>query len=279
MKNDCFKKYKDIHLAERAFFIANGPSLAETDLNLIKDEISFGMNRVPLIYEKNEEWRPTYYVFSSTNVRNPVWGPAWLDSVHTAVDEEKTTAFIARQFKDIIDPYHKRPRINWFSSLSETKPVMSGDISSLCFSRNIISRIDKTGTTMNLALQLAYHMGITELIFVGADLGFTADRGSKNDPNHFDKSYRADIAPQKVYKINNQMRNIHSLALKNFRDRTPDIKFYNASKTTNLDVYPLIDYKSYIMYDKITLRDEDLRRSHQFWDKPPQYDSLTNWGV
>ena len=60
-----------------------------------------------------------------------------------------------------------------------------------------MDRIDKSGTTMNLALQLSYHMGFTEIIVVGADLGWSGDRGSKNDPNHFDKSYRADIPSEK----------------------------------------------------------------------------------
>jgi hypothetical protein len=277
MSNECFRKYKDIHVGKRAFMVANGPSLSDTDLNLIKDEISFGMNRVPLIYDKNSDWRPTYYVFSSTNVLNPEWGAAWTESVQQAVSEDTTTSFVAAQFKNAIDPRDKYRQINWFAHMSETKPPMSGDISPTCFSCDVVQRIDKTGTTMNLALQLAYHMGITEIVFVGADLGFTADRGSKNDPNHFDKSYRADIPAQKIYKINNQMRNVHSLALKNFLERDPNVKFYNASLQTNLDVYPIIDYKSYVLYDKITHREQDLEAAHKNWDKPPQYESLTNW--
>ena len=64
--NTVFEKYKNIHEGKRVFLIANGPSLAYTNLDLIKDELSIAMNKVSLIYPKNELWRPTYYMFSST---------------------------------------------------------------------------------------------------------------------------------------------------------------------------------------------------------------------
>jgi len=271
IKNTVFENYKDKHKGQRAFMIANGPSLSETKLDLLKNEVTFAMNRVPLIYEQHKEWRPTYYLFSSTNVKHPVWGAAWRNSVRKAVQEDRTTSFIARIFKHYIDPHDEFPQVNWFDSMSERKPVMSGDILETCFSTNVVDRIDKTGTTMNLALQLAYHMGFEELVFVGADLGFVGDRGSESDPNHFDKSYRADIAPEKVYKINNQMRNIHSLAVKNFIEKNNKTKFYNASARTVLDVYPIIDFEKYVLNNEVILLDEKLKMAKQYWDKDPQY--------
>ena len=114
-------------------------------------------------------------------------------------------------------------------------------------------------------------MGFKEIVVVGADLGWSGDRGSKNDPNHFDSSYRADIPPEKVYKINNQMRNVHSLAYKNFTERDSSVKFYNASAKTVLDVYPIINFESYILNDKVEYEDDKLREAREFWDKEPQY--------
>ena len=269
--NHVFEKYKDIHKGKRVFLVANGPSLADTNLDLLKDEITIGMNRVSLIYDNNPEWKPTYYLFSSTNVRHPVWGEAWTNSVRRAISEETTTSFIARIFKDTIDPKDKYPQVNWFISMSEQKPYPDGTISKNCFSTNVIERIDKSGTTMNLALQLSYHMGFSEIVFVGADLGWSGDRGSKNDPNHFDKSYRADIAPEKVYKINHQMRNVHSLAYKNFIEKDKNTKFYNASLKTVLDIYPIIEYERYARNNELVFLDEKLESAKRFWDKPHQF--------
>jgi len=271
MKNAVFDKYKDLHKGERVFLIANGPSLANTNLNLLKNENTIAMNRISLIYDKNPEWKPTYYLFSSTNVRHPEWGRAWTGSVRNAVKESDTTSFIAKMFKPTIDSNDDYPHINWFDSMSERKPPMDGRISETCFSTDIVERIDKTGTTMNLALQLTYHMGFSEVVIVGADLGWTGDRGSESDPNHFDKSYRADIPHEKLYKINHQMRNVHSLALKNFIERGRDTKFYNASLKTYLDVYPIIDYEKYILNNEVVLQENRLKSAKQFWDMPPQF--------
>jgi hypothetical protein len=41
---------KDIHKGKRAFIIGNGPSLKQTDLGKLKGEITFGMNRIYLMF-------------------------------------------------------------------------------------------------------------------------------------------------------------------------------------------------------------------------------------
>jgi hypothetical protein len=271
MKNSVFGKYKDIHRGQRVFLIANGPSLARTNLDLLKDEITIAMNRVPLIYAKNPSWRPTYYLFSSTNVKHPDWGPAWIDSVREAAGDEKTTSFIARMFKDWIDPWGDFPAVHWFDSMSEVKPAPDGSILPSCFSTDIVERIDKSGTSMNLALQIAYHMGFQEIVIIGADLSWTGDRGSKNDPNHFDASYRADIPPEKVYKVNHQMRNVHSLARKCFLEKDDTIVMYNASLKTTLDVYPIIDYEKYAVKNEVVYLEDKLSKAKASWDKEPQF--------
>ena len=93
MYNHVFEPYKDAHKGKRVFLIANGPSLSDTNLNLLEGEITIAMNRISLIYEKYPCWRPTYYLFSSTNVRNEVWGNAWLGSVHAAISKALTERY------------------------------------------------------------------------------------------------------------------------------------------------------------------------------------------
>lgn len=271
--NKVFEKYRNIHAGKRVFLVANGPSLNETDLDLIKDEISFGMNRISLKYT-DTSWRPTYYLFSSTNVRSSKpWHKEWRKSVKESIEEKDITCFISDQFKGDIDPFGVYPDIKWFNKMSENKPDMSGNIKPSCFSTNVVERIDKTGTTMNLALQLCYHMGFSEIVFVGADLGWTRDSGTSNDPNHFAKEYTAEIT--RPEKANHQMRNVHSLALMRFQEREgQDVKFYNASAKTVLDTYPIIDFNSYVKSNKIIERPEDLKKAREFWSSPPQYASL-----
>ena len=268
MRNKFFEKFKDIHKGKRGFIIANGPSLADTNLDLIKDEISIAMNRVSLIYDRCE-WRPTYYLFSSTNVNNPEWGDAWTTSVRQSIKTKGVTSFISSKFRKRIDPKNKYDNVHWINSVSENKPSPTGEIKESCFSTNIVDRIDKSGTSINLALQLAYHMGFSELVLVGADLGWTKDTGSKSDPNHFDNSYRANIPNPD--KANLQMRNVHALALKNFKRKDSSIKLYNASVKTVLDIYPIIDFEEYVLNSKVVLRDKDQEEAKVFWSVKPQY--------
>ncbi len=42
---------KDKYRGERCFIIGNGPSLRETDTSKLKDEFTFGMNRIYLAFE------------------------------------------------------------------------------------------------------------------------------------------------------------------------------------------------------------------------------------
>ena len=55
------KKFHNIHAGERCFLIANGPSLSKTNINLLKNEITFGLNRIYLNYP-NMEFKPSYLV-------------------------------------------------------------------------------------------------------------------------------------------------------------------------------------------------------------------------
>src|SRR5512146_1828968 len=41
---------KDIHKGKRAFVVANGPSLKQTDMSQLKNECTFGMNRIYLMF-------------------------------------------------------------------------------------------------------------------------------------------------------------------------------------------------------------------------------------
>lgn len=261
--NNFFSKFKDKHKNKKVFIIGNGPSLKDTNLNLLKDETSIAMNRVSLIYEKNKDWKPTYYLFTSTNVVSKDWSKEWKDSVIKSIKENKTTSFISEQFKEIIDPENQFEKVYWMKNVTEIKPDSNGRVNPNSFSRNIVERIDKSGTSINLALQLAYHMGFSEIIFLGTDLGWTKDLGGKSDPNHFDPNYRADI-PNPL-KANIQMRNIHKLGYSNFKKYKPNTSFYNASKKTVLDIYPIIDFEQFIINNKIIIRDKDQIIARNFW--------------
>jgi hypothetical protein len=44
------KQMENIHAGERAFIIGNGPSLRQTDMSLLRNEFTFGLNRIYLLF-------------------------------------------------------------------------------------------------------------------------------------------------------------------------------------------------------------------------------------
>ena len=54
------KQFHNIHTGERCFIIGNGPSLKIADLEKIKNEYTFGANRIYELFDKTD-WRPRYY--------------------------------------------------------------------------------------------------------------------------------------------------------------------------------------------------------------------------
>jgi len=55
------RQFKDRHTGERCFIIGGGPSLLKLDLEPLKNEITFGVNSIFLIFDLLH-FQPNYYV-------------------------------------------------------------------------------------------------------------------------------------------------------------------------------------------------------------------------
>ena len=242
--NSNLKKYKDIHKGKRVFLIGNGPSLKDTELDLIKGEYSIAMNGISEIFGKTK-WRPSYYVYTSTMIENKDWENVWSKFVDNVLKEDIIKAFIWRRFSRIIND--KYNNIEWLNNVTDNKGNYL--ISEKWWPKNIEERIDKSATTMNVALQLANYMGFNEIILLGCDL-MKESTDVKNDQNHFCKLYYKPFGndKNKISKYNEKIKNVYILARKNIPQ---NIKIYNASLITKLDVLPKIDYKLYLKSNKI----------------------------
>ena len=168
---------KDLHRGKRAFIIGNGPSLKQTDLSRLKNEITFGMNRVYLAFP---DWG-----FSTTYlcVTNDLVVEQFVDDIN-ALSMPK---FIAWRSYRHFDPQLTLAQLPTFIYTSYTGPRFTGDVR---------KRVWEGATVTNLALQLAYHMGIEKAILIGVDHNF-ASKGDANksvvsqgdDQNHFLPNY------------------------------------------------------------------------------------------
>lgn len=171
------KAFKGIHKGKRAFIIGNGPSLRQTDLSKLRNEFTFGMNRIYLLFPELG-FHTTYFVSINDLV---------IEQFKDEILAQPMPKFLAwrshRHFPSQL-PIIQLPT---FIYTSYTGPNFASDVR---------GRVWEGATVTNVALQLAFHMGFEEVILIGVDHNF-ASKGDANktvvsqgdDPNHFAPNY------------------------------------------------------------------------------------------
>ncbi len=167
---------KNAHKGERCFIIGNGPSLKQTDVSLLKDEFTFGMNRIYLAF--------------------PEWGfeTSFLVSVNDLVNEQCAEDFLALDLRRFFSWRSRRFFHN--ANAPQLPTFLFTTYTGLKFAQDARGRLWEGATVTYVCLQLAYHMGFDEVVLIGVDHSFTS-KGKPNttvvsggdDPNHFDPRY------------------------------------------------------------------------------------------
>lgn len=172
---------KDIHKGKRAFIIGNGPSLKNTDMSRLKGEITFGMNRIYLMFPELG-FRTTYL----SVVNDLVIEQTAADLA--ALDMPKFLTWRSRRFFSP-DQFAGDQDINLPTFLYST-------YDSPRFSPDVRGRIWEGATVTYVTMQLAFHMGINEIYLIGVDHNYdtkgkpnTTITSDGDDPNHFHAGY------------------------------------------------------------------------------------------
>lgn len=169
-------EYKNKHSGERCFIVANGPSLRSTDLALLNNEISFGLNRIYLNFSQST-FRPTYYVSVNELV---------LEQYAAEISQLKMPKFINWNSRHYFSPDDRsitylKSRLTLYDNFQTnlTRPMVFG------------------GSVTFAALQLAFFMGFNKVILVGLDHHYVengipnevATRKEDIDQSHFHSDY------------------------------------------------------------------------------------------
>jgi hypothetical protein len=165
---------KDVHRNKRCFIIGNGPSLQKTDLSLLKDEITFGMNRIYLLFPELG-FTTTYYVVINTLV---------IEQCAPEIRELHIPKFVTWRGRQ------------WMGGTEDTYYLDTDYTLPETFSEDVSGRVFEGSTVTYVALQIAYHMGFEKVILIGVDHSFST-KGPPNvtvvsngeDPDHFSGSY------------------------------------------------------------------------------------------
>ena len=179
---------KDIHKGKCCFIIGNGPSLKNTDISKLRNEYTFGMNRVYLAFDE--------------------WGfqTSFLVSVNSLVIEQCAEDFLELKLPMFLSwRSHKylsqSPNHSIAQSSNRQSPVsnihyLHTTYTGLTFATDTRYRLWEGATVTYVCLQLAFHMGFETAILIGVDHSF-ATEGKPNttivsqgdDLNHFNAQY------------------------------------------------------------------------------------------
>lgn len=166
--------YRDRYAGKRCFIIGNGPSLRRMDLTILKNEYTFGLNRIYLLFP--ELGFPTTFLVSVNDLV--------LEQCAEEIESLRIAKFITWRARRWLR--HDRGTI--FMDSDYTGPEE--------FSTDVLGRIFEGFTVTFVALQLAFHMGFSDAVLIGVDHNFTT-RGPANqvvispgeDPDHFSPDY------------------------------------------------------------------------------------------
>jgi hypothetical protein len=170
------QKIQGMHHGKRCFIVANGPSLLKTNLELLGDEITFGMNRIYLNFERSS-FRPTYLV-----VVNELILEQWANEI-AELQMPKFLNWNRRSYFGNSDP-----KITYLKSKMAIKDKFQIDLT-----RPVVF-----GATVTfVALQLAYFMGFHQVYLIGLDHNYkdkgipskTEIRSPDLDESHFHAQY------------------------------------------------------------------------------------------
>jgi glycosyltransferase involved in cell wall biosynthesis len=170
---------RDCHKGETAWLIGNGPSVRADDLDALQGRLCFAFNRFHLAYPATR-LRPDYTVSGDRQMIE--------DFGQRIVDESAGTVFLAQdQPPDLVGDYV------WLRQIGMHPPL---------FSRRPDRVVSPGGSSLYVAMQLGFWMGVRRFYLYGADFRFVfartgeadAFRGATGEGNHFIPDYRGGRA-------------------------------------------------------------------------------------
>lgn len=221
---------KDKHKGERCFIIGNGPSLKASDLDKLKNSFSFAANFIYKIFTETD-WRPSYYSIADLNFINnfedKIKSISIVQSfcIHSATSLQKTIPDFCS-----VEAIHEYYYPNMPSiSTDASKGVYGG------------------GTVTYSNIQLAMHMGFSEIIIIGLDHNYSNVKmpngeiiktDCKKDHFHADNEDKLKhfTGIAELYRL--------TLAYEKAREYGDEngIKMLNATRGGKLEVFERVDF-------------------------------------
>lgn len=163
------KKYKNTKKGKRCFIVGNGPSLSIDDLNKIKEEDSFAVNRIYKIFDQTD-WRPTFYCSQDIGILDEINKD--LDIILDNCESVFLNCVILKNGKKV----PQNEKLNFINV--NIRPYYPDEP---LFSKNVSRCIYEGFTVAYACIQLAVYMGYSEIYIIGTDHNYNVNM--KQDGN------------------------------------------------------------------------------------------------
>lgn len=215
---------KNIHINEKCFIVATGPSLRIEDLDMLEKQqaLSFGVNKIGYAYEKTE-WRPTFYVGEDRAIIES----EYFRSIKP--EEQSEYVFLADTSECFWREEHMANILKYHLCdewAFGREPKFSEDLSRKSY---------VGGTIVYTCIQLAVYMGFKEIYLLGVDFTGANEHGSRY--SHF---YEETELTSVSYT--DQVKSAYEKA-KKYAD-AHGIKIYNATRGGKLEIFERVDFDS-----------------------------------
>ncbi|MBK6659127.1 MAG: DUF115 domain-containing protein [Proteobacteria bacterium] len=222
------------HAGQRCFILGGGPSLKLIDPAPLRNEVTFAVNGIFLIYD----WlgfEPSYYVVEDFLVYADRWR-----EIREQV--RASNCFFPDHFRHAV---FDRDNHHYFRAIYDFDP-RSGFPR---FSRNAARVLWIGGTVTYICLQLALYMGFKEVYLIGMDHNYRRPAHVESvgdvwtshgeDPNHFHPQYFGagyrwhDPQVERMETAYQRAREVYAEA---------GAQVFNATVGGHLEVFPRVDY-------------------------------------
>jgi len=213
------KEQKGKFSGKRCFVLCTGPSLTISDLELLKNEFTFGMNSICLIHDRTD-WRPDFFSVQDRDVLRKIQNSLLTTDngqvffpydIRKLINTPKDWILFPTSYSYHI--YEMRYPKRYFARFSDNCYVTLFDGYSIVFT----------------ILQLASYMGFEEIYLLGADCSYLGEKQHFIEHGHYDVSFaEATDRLFAAYKEAKKYSDAHN------------IKIFNATRGGMLEIFPRV---------------------------------------
>lgn len=218
------KEVSNTQKGKRCFITATGPSLTLKDLELLKNEDTFGVNGIFLMYDKTN-WRPTYYACTDAP-RFKTFADSYGFRLEDLCEKD---IFLNVVTKKLNPEFKYNDKVKWIS-FSPWNRIY--DFENYRFQSDIARGMFAFGTVTNIAIAIAMYMGYEEIYLIGVDC---------SDLNKHFINDVTDAEKDDKYVYDAIQAQLHGYKIMQQEAAKRNVKVFNATRGGALDIFPRVN--------------------------------------